>query len=139
MSSLKNLMSLNSSNSPNKLQENEPLLYASSGHMLSTLSTDTTSTDHTSATTIRLTHLLCTHRHHDHTGGNLVLKKNFPDLIVCGYHGANIPGRHTRRRALSCVYFRSFMRIHPYVVTHIVHSLLLFNSFCSDDTRREGW
>mmetsp|Transcript_37658 Transcript_37658/g.45427 ORF Transcript_37658/g.45427 Transcript_37658/m.45427 type:complete len:637 (+) Transcript_37658:43-1953(+) len=33
---------------------------------------------------VKLTTILTTHRHHDHAGGNLALKKRYPDLTIVG-------------------------------------------------------
>ena len=38
------------------------------------------------------THLITTHKHGDHSGGNLALKEMFPDLQIIGGANDNIPG-----------------------------------------------
>lgn len=41
---------------------------------------------------VQLTTILTTHRHHDHAGGNLDLKKKFPGVVVVGGKGDNVAG-----------------------------------------------
>lgn len=41
----------------------------------------------------KLSHILNTHHHHDHVGGNMALKKHAGDLTICGPKSENIPGR----------------------------------------------
>lgn len=42
----------------------------------------------------RLTHILCTHHHFDHAGGNVEMAKRFPGVEIVGFAGdaARIPG-----------------------------------------------
>lgn len=41
----------------------------------------------------KLTHVLNTHHHFDHTGGNRDLAKENADLVICGPESEKIPGR----------------------------------------------
>lgn len=40
----------------------------------------------------KLTHILTTHKHWDHAGGNLEMIKHYPDLIVTGGSNDSVPG-----------------------------------------------
>ena len=51
---------------------------------------------------IKLTHLLLTHKHWDHAGGNKVLADQFPDLVVIG-STTDFPRYDLLNKYLSCV------------------------------------